>query len=164
MSINPSFPTNPDVIIIGAGAAGLGAARKLMKSGHCVLIVEAANRVGGRAWTQSDTFGIPADMGCSWISGATKNRFTRIARKGGFTLVDHTDRETALFVNGRRATASELAAFYKTGGKVERMFGHGLHGRFGIRRHSVHTRLARGQAGGNCGFAHGFVDQGAVAV
>ncbi|MFX0540473.1 flavin monoamine oxidase family protein [Roseovarius sp. S4756] len=114
-----ALPSSPDVVIIGAGAAGLGAARKLMKSGHSVLIVEAASRVGGRAWTQSDSFGVPIDMGCSWISGARKNRFAKIARKSGFTLVDHTDRGTALFIDGRRASEAELAAYEKAGRKVE---------------------------------------------
>ncbi|MEP4198786.1 MAG: NAD(P)/FAD-dependent oxidoreductase [Aliishimia sp.] len=118
MPINTNIPLNPDVIIIGAGAAGLGAARKLMKSGHSVLIVEAAGRVGGRAWTQSETFGIPVDMGCSWISGAKKNRFTKIARQGGFTLVDHTNVDTALFVDGRRARKAEILAYEKAGKSI----------------------------------------------
>jgi monoamine oxidase len=116
----PNLPTNPDVVIIGAGAAGLGAARRLIKAGHSVVIVEAADRVGGRAYTQSSSFGQPVDMGCSWISGANKNRFTKIARKGGFTLVDHSERATALFMDGRRATKAELKAYEKAGAKVEK--------------------------------------------
>ncbi len=123
MTLTTDFPTNPDVVIIGAGAAGLGAARKLIKAGHSVIIVEADNRVGGRAWTQSESFGVPVDMGCSWISGAKKNRFTKIARKGGFTLVDHTNRDTALFVDGRRATSDELDAYETAGEKVEKAMG-----------------------------------------
>tara|TARA_B110000908_G_C10265839_1_gene463832 strand:+ start:6147 stop:6632 length:486 start_codon:yes stop_codon:yes gene_type:complete len=114
------FPNNPDVVIIGAGAAGLGAARKLIKAGHSVLIVEAADRVGGRAWTQSDSFGVPVDMGCSWISGAKKNRFTKMARKADYTLVDHTDVPTALFIDGRRATKEEMNAYEAAGNKVEK--------------------------------------------
>lgn len=123
MSLTPSFPSNPDVIIIGAGAAGLGAARKLIKAGHSVLIVEAADRVGGRAWTQSDSFGVPVDMGCSWISGAKKNRFTKMARKKGYTLVNHTNVDTALFVDGRRATDGELEAYETAGDAVEKAMG-----------------------------------------
>jgi monoamine oxidase len=114
------FPTNPDVVIIGAGAAGLGAARRLLKEGCSVQVVEAAHRIGGRAWTQSDNFGVPVDMGCSWISGARKNRFAKIARKRGFTLVDHTDRPTALFIDGRRASQRELQEYEKAGEIVDR--------------------------------------------
>lgn len=120
MNHRTSFPTNPDVVIIGAGAAGLGAARKLMKAGRSVLIVEAAGRVGGRAWTQSDSFGVPVDMGCSWISGSKKNKFTKIAREGGFTLVDHSDVGTALFIDGRPASDQELKAYESAGKKVEK--------------------------------------------
>lgn len=123
MPINTNFPTDLDVVIIGAGAAGLGAARKLMKAGHSVLIVEAANRVGGRAWTQSESFGVPVDMGCSWISGAKKNRFAKMGRKKGFTLVGHTDVNTALFMDGRRATKAELKAYDRAGSKVEKALG-----------------------------------------
>ena len=123
MPINTTFPTNPDVVVIGAGAGGLGAARKLMKAGHSVLIVEAANRVGGRAWTQSESFGVPVDMGCSWISGAKKNRFAKMGRKKGFTLLDHTNVDTALFMDGRRATKSELKAYDRAGSKVEKAMG-----------------------------------------
>jgi len=121
MTASTTFPTNPDVVIIGAGAAGLGAARKLMKSGHSVIVLEAADRAGGRAWTDTKGFGVPVDMGCSWISGARKNRFTNIARKRGFTLVDHSDRATVLFTNGRRATDSELEAYEATMEKIAKV-------------------------------------------
>lgn len=120
MTTQPPFPSNPDVVIIGAGAAGLGAARRLMKGGQSVLIVEAANRVGGRAWTQSDSFGVPVDMGCSWISGSNKNKFTKIARNRGFSLVDHTEADTALFIEGRKATPAELYAYERAGEQVEK--------------------------------------------
>lgn len=123
MAHSNTFPTNVDVAIIGAGAAGLGAARKLIKAGHTVLIVEASRRVGGRAWTQSESFGVPVDMGCSWISGAKKNRFTKMAHKRGFALVNHTDRPTALFVEGRPATDEELQAYDKAAEAVEKAMG-----------------------------------------
>lgn len=120
MPLTTDFPTNPDVVIIGAGAAGLGAARKLIKKGHSVVIVEAADRVGGRAWTQSESFGMPVDMGCSWISGAHKNRFAKLGRKRGFTLVEHTNAATALFVDGRPATAKEMDDYDTAFSKVEK--------------------------------------------
>ena len=62
-----------DVVIVGAGAAGIGAAIKLKQAGISCLIVEAANRVGGRALTDTTTFrgpgksAVPFDIGCAWI-------------------------------------------------------------------------------------------------
>ena len=64
-----SIPANPDVIVIGAGSAGLAAARTLIAAGKSVVVLEAANRIGGRAYTESDTFGVPIDHGCSWVMG-----------------------------------------------------------------------------------------------
>lgn len=91
------WPANPDVIIVGAGAAGLSAARTLRKKGLSCLILEAAERVGGRAWTENRSFGAPVDHGCSWISGADRNPFTKLAEDLGYTLVDHTHAGTDLF-------------------------------------------------------------------
>ena len=59
------LPTNPDVVVIGAGSAGLSAARTLISEGKSVVVVEGAGRIGGRAYTESHTFGVPFDHGCS---------------------------------------------------------------------------------------------------
>ena len=55
------LPSAPDVVVVGAGAAGIAAARELRSRGFSVLIVEASGRIGGRAFTESDTFGFPFD-------------------------------------------------------------------------------------------------------
>ena len=106
-----SLPTVSDVVVVGAGAAGLAAARRLQKRGLTVLVAEAGDRVGGRAWTADVGFGAPVDMGCSWVSGSDKNSLVKIARRGGFTLIDHTDAEDSLFVGNRRATVEEQAQY-----------------------------------------------------
>ncbi|MEO1140513.1 MAG: FAD-dependent oxidoreductase [Pseudomonadota bacterium] len=116
-----NLPTNPDVVIVGAGAAGLQAGRTLAHKGVSFVIVEAADRVGGRAYTESATFGSPVDHGCSWISGASNNPFTRIGNEGGFTLVDHTNAGTDLFdLDGNRAADDEWAAHDRAWGTIER--------------------------------------------
>lgn len=116
-----SLPTNPDVVIVGAGAAGLAAGRELVKKGISFVIVEAAARVGGRAWTESVSFGQPVDHGCSWISGSNDNPFTRYGNAGGFTLIDHTGAGSDLFdLNGDRANADEEAAFDRAWGAINR--------------------------------------------
>jgi monoamine oxidase len=76
-----------DIIIIGAGAAGIAAARRLQAAGHRPLILEARNRVGGRAWTDTATFGFPVDRGCQWLHSADRNPWMFYAREHGFEVI-----------------------------------------------------------------------------
>src|SRR3974390_253124 len=75
-----------DVIIIGAGTAGLGAARRLATSGLCVRVLEARNRRGGRAWTAHDPSGLPIELGCAWLHSADENELCTLATKAGLTI------------------------------------------------------------------------------
>jgi len=79
-----------DVCVVGAGAAGLVAARELTAAGLAVRTVEARGRVGGRAWTDVDTFGVPIDRGCAWLHNAKTNPWTDFARSRGFTVVERS--------------------------------------------------------------------------
>lgn len=81
-----SFPSSIDVAIIGAGAAGLGAAHALRGSGLSLIVLEARNRLGGRAWTVQASHGVTFDVGCGWLHSAEQNSFVPIARQLGFEL------------------------------------------------------------------------------
>lgn len=88
--------TNVDVVIVGAGAAGIGAAIKLKQAGLSYVIVEAANRVGGRAFTDTTTFRgddgkpVPFDIGCAWIHrNEPNNQMGQWARKLKFEIQRH---------------------------------------------------------------------------
>jgi len=100
-------PSNPDVVVIGAGSAGLAAARRLMELGHFPVVLEAAGRIGGRAWTDSSTFDIPFDYGCSWITSGDRNPYTPLAEDWGFELYDHSNAGEALYAGDRLANARE---------------------------------------------------------
>ena len=72
-----------ETAIIGGGAAGLAAARKLHDAGVRCLIVEARRRLGGRAWTVIDPSGFAIDLGCGWLHSADRNPWSDIARSQG---------------------------------------------------------------------------------
>ena len=82
-----ALPSNPDVAIVGAGAAGLSAARTLMAAGKSVLVLEAMNRTGGRAFAEAETFGVPFDWGCAWIHSADRNPLLPLAKQWGYEVV-----------------------------------------------------------------------------
>ncbi|MFL5109360.1 MAG: flavin monoamine oxidase family protein [Microvirga sp.] len=67
-----------DVAIVGAGAAGLAAAKELRKAGRSFVVLEARSRIGGRAYTD-DTLGIPFDAGAQYIHWAERNPWKKIA-------------------------------------------------------------------------------------
>src|SRR4051812_34736795 len=81
-----SLPSSVDVAIIGAGAAGLGAAHALKNSGLNVVVLEARDRVGGRAWTMQPAPGIVFDVGCGWLHSAGRNSFAELARQLNFDI------------------------------------------------------------------------------
>jgi monoamine oxidase len=79
-----SFPSEIDVAIIGAGAAGLGAAHALVDSGLSFIVLEARDRAGGRGHTVMASPKITFDLGCGWLHSADQNTFVPIAEQLGF--------------------------------------------------------------------------------
>lgn len=103
-----------EVVIAGAGAAGLTAARELTRAGIRPLVLEARGRPGGRAWTDTETFGFPVDLGCSWLHSADVNPWTRYARECGCTVRERSpiwQRRIGGMEASAEYTAAWLAAF-----------------------------------------------------
>ncbi len=73
-------PQRGRVVVIGAGMAGLGAARMLVRGGYQVTVLEGRNRVGGRLFTDR-SLGVPMDLGANWIEGSRGNPITALARE-----------------------------------------------------------------------------------
>lgn len=110
-----------DVVIVGAGAAGLGAARALVAMGKTVQIVEAMDRIGGRAWTTDTDFGQPFDLGCAWLHAADRNPFFPEAQAAGWTLYHDEMSLDHLYFGSQRATAAELAALSVAEAEMSRL-------------------------------------------
>jgi monoamine oxidase len=70
-----------EVVVVGGGAAGVAAARRLRQAGIDCLIVEARGRLGGRAWTITDESGFALDLGCGWLHSADRNPWVKIAQE-----------------------------------------------------------------------------------
>src|SRR5260370_3662180 len=108
------------VIVVGAGMAGLVAARLLHDSGFAVTVLEARDRLGGRTWTD-DSRGAPLDLGGSWVHGVEGNPLTLWCGKLGIPLVESRgdrllidDRATSPTREGQRRRAILGRAAFKT--------------------------------------------------
>jgi monoamine oxidase len=103
-----------DVVVIGAGLAGLGAATALRAAGRSALVLEASGRIGGRAWTTypAELGGVWFDVGSVWLHNAETNPLVPIARAAGETLLRSDElRVERTFVGTREATAEEYADY-----------------------------------------------------
>jgi len=95
-----------DVVVVGAGAAGLAAAKTARALGLSVAVFEARRRIGGRAHTDSGALGLPFDRGCQLLHSASRNPFVAIAEDFGFTL-RRQRRARHLQLGAHRATETE---------------------------------------------------------
>jgi monoamine oxidase len=80
------LPREADIVVIGAGAAGIAAARRIMAANRRVIVVEAASQIGGRCITDTATFEVPFDRGARWLHNPDTNPMIRLARNAGLDV------------------------------------------------------------------------------
>lgn len=98
--------THADVVIVGAGSAGLSAAMRATELGLNAVVFEAASRPGGRAYTRYEPFGFAWDAGCHWLHSASENVLREAADREGFTYV-RTRGPGYTWFNGARLSSEE---------------------------------------------------------
>ena len=97
-----------DVIVIGAGAAGLAATEELIKSGKKVICLEASNRIGGRALTDNQIFGEPYDLGALWLDNGDTNPFKLFGEKNSkFNLYKERSEEMYDLYSGSKKISND---------------------------------------------------------
>src|SRR5436305_14354568 len=96
--------TEVDVVIVGAGLAGLTAARALVKSGHSVVVLEARDRVGGRTFNHALGDGQVIEAGGEFV-GPTQDRVLALAKSCGIgTYKNYNQADSVYIHNGVRST------------------------------------------------------------
>jgi monoamine oxidase len=80
------LPREADIVVIGAGAAGIAAARRIQAANRRVIVVEAAGQIGGRCLTDTATFDVPFDRGARWLHNPETNPMIRLARNAGLDI------------------------------------------------------------------------------
>ena len=102
--------SNCQLLIVGAGAAGIGAGQAARIAGIDTMIVEASHRTGGRGLTEELAPGIPWDLGCHWLHSASINPLAPVARELGLNYdTDVPGRE--FYLHGTRLTTEQKSDY-----------------------------------------------------
>ncbi len=99
-----------DVLIVGAGAGGIGAAHAAQKEGISYCVLEASHRVGGRGLTEALAPGIPWDLGCHWLHSGSINPLAAIADQHGIHY-EKSDSSRAFYMKGSRLPEAQQQSF-----------------------------------------------------
>ena len=147
----------PDVVVVGAGLAGLAAARRLVDAGAEVVVLEARDRVGGRTLTLPAADGTPIDHGGQWI-GPTQHRIAALAERVAVTTYPSDERGLHTEFREGRVDAGCVAACCRVPGVSRNCrvsdAGSGAHGLLETRieapAHRVRIRRRSGPNGRRC--------------
>jgi monoamine oxidase len=103
-------PRDADIVVIGAGAAGIAAARRIIAANRKVIVLESASQVGGRCITDISSFDVPFDRGARWIHNPETNPMIRLGRAAGLELMPAASGQK-IRIGRRFARASETEEF-----------------------------------------------------
>src|SRR6266446_1648661 len=115
------LPREADIVVIGAGAAGIAAARRIQAANRRVIVVEAAGEVGGRCLTDVSSFDVPFDRGARWMHNPDSNPMIKLARAAGVEIATAPSGQK-IRIGRRYARAGEIEDFLATLVRSNRAF------------------------------------------
>jgi monoamine oxidase len=104
------LPREADIVVIGAGAAGIAAARRIKAANRRVIVVEATGQIGGRCLTDTTTFDVPFDRGARWMHNPDTSPMVKLARGAGLDIYQ-APLGQKIRVGRRNARAGEIEYF-----------------------------------------------------
>ncbi len=104
------LPREADIVVVGAGAAGIAAARRIMAANRKVVVVEASNQIGGRCQTDVSTFDVPFDRGARWMHNPETNPMIKLARSAGLEIATAPQGQK-IRIGRRNARPGEIEEF-----------------------------------------------------
>jgi monoamine oxidase len=130
------LPREADIVVIGAGAAGIAAARRVAAANRKVIVLEAAGQIGGRCLTDTSTFDVPFDRGARWIHNPDTNPMIRLARGAGLDVVP-APLGQKIRIGRRNARAGEVEELLATLVRANRAIDDASRGRIDVSCASV---------------------------
>lgn len=121
-------PRDAEVVVIGAGAAGIAAARRIAAAGRKVVVIEAASAMGGRCVTDATAFDVPFDRGARWLYNSETSPIAKLARGVGMDMLP-APRGQRIRIGRRNARAGEAEDFLATLVRANRAMGDAVRGK-----------------------------------
>lgn len=127
-AIAAPLPRDAEIVVIGAGAAGIAAARRIVASGRKVVVIEALPNIGGRCVTDANAFDAPFDRGARWLYNAGSSPIAKLARGVGMDMYP-APRGQRIRIGRRNARAGEAEDFLATLVRANRAMGDASRGK-----------------------------------
>jgi monoamine oxidase len=125
------LPREADIVVIGAGAAGVAAARRIQAANRKVIVVEASGRIGGRCLTDTTTFDVPFDRGARWLHNPDTNPMIKLARNARLDIASAPPGQK-IRIGRRYARAGETEEFLAALVRANRGIDDASHGKIDI--------------------------------
>ena len=109
-AMSAPLPREADIVVIGAGAAGIAAARRIQAANRKVIVVEASSQIGGRCVTDAASFDVPFDRGARWMHNPETNPMIKLARTVGLDVAPAALSQK-IRIGRRNARAGETEEF-----------------------------------------------------